>query len=58
MGVIELVRGGKDSGLSIGGVKVPMEGMTDITCCVRPDSLTEVTITMVVSEFKVTDSYT
>lgn len=55
MGVVELIRAGKDSGLLIGGVKVPTDGMTDVSCYVRPDSLTEVTITMVVSEFKVTD---
>lgn len=47
-----------DSGpgsVRVGGIELPLWGLSDVSCYVRPDCVTEVTLTYQVSSFKVLD---
>ena len=53
---IEIVKGRNGATVHVGGVEIPVGGMTDVSCYVRADFMTEVTITYCVSKFKITDT--
>lgn len=52
---IEIVKGRKGAIVRIGGVEVPVVGMTDVSCSVRGDAMTEVTITYLTSRLNIVD---